>query len=216
MTLERDAGKDDMKVHKETDTIHRKYFACGGALKMAALLIVLTAYVSRPALARQDFIKPGEIAPDFKIADQYDKELSLSSLTGRIVVLFYTGKDKSQNAADFGRRLNARFNESADPGAKDKKIEIIAAGYLKGVPGFLKKTVKGYIKEKKLDGKPDPTPLLLDWKGFIADKYGYNKSEVNVYIIGSDRKILFAGTVVEKKDEDKVAEIIARLIEEKK
>lgn len=205
-----------MEVQKNTRPICKRYLANDGILRIALIFILIVSCFSQPVLAQPDFIKPGEIAPEFKIADQYGEELSLSSLSGKVVVLFYTGKDKSQKAADFGKILNTRFNDGSEAGEKDKKIEIIAAGYLKGVPGFLKKTVKGYIKDKKLDGKPDPTPLLLDWEGIIAEQYGYNKSEVNVFVIGRDGKINFSGTVIVKDDEDKVVGLISNMLEEKK
>lgn len=203
-----------MKLQKSTYQFRKHYSINNRTLRVASVFILIAACFSKPVLAETDFIKVGELAPEFQIADQYGEEHSLSELSGKVVVLFYTGKDKSQKAAEIGKSLNTRFNEYAEAG-KNKKIEIIAAGYLKGVPGFLKKTVKGYIKEKKLDGKPDPTPLLLDWSGTIAKHYGYNKSEVNVFVIGKDGKIYFAGTVVVEDDKNKVVEIISKLVEEK-
>jgi len=190
--------------------IHSKQFA--GILSVG--FMILAVLISTTVLSRTEFIKQGEEAPDFTLVDQFGVEFSFKSLSGKNIVIFYTGREKSQAAADFGRRLNNIFNSSNKTG--EKKIEVVTAGNLKGVPKLLKKTVKGHIKNKKLNGKPDMSPLLLDWKGFIADKYGYNKSEVNMYIIGKDGKIVFAGTIITKENETMAIDILNRLTGDEK
>lgn len=173
------------------------------------LSILLTSAITRGA----GFIKPGERAPDFSLMDQFDREFSLNIFTGDIIVILYTGREKSQKAEEFGRRLYDIFNGPYAGGKEKNIIRIVPAGNLKGVPKLLRKTVKGYIKNKKLDGKPDPAPLLLDWKGFIADKYGYDGNEVNMYIIGRDGKVVFAGTVASTEDEKRTKDVLVKLIE---
>jgi hypothetical protein len=181
-------------------------------MKRALTVMLLITVTTTLVFARSDFIKTGETAPDFTLKDQFDKEFALKNFTGKIVVVFYTGREKSAHAANFGKMLDDKYNNLKDSnGGHIKKIEIVPVGALKGVPRLLRNTVKNFIKNKQTDGKPDPTPLLLDWKGFIADKYGYNKSEVNVYIIGRDEKIVFAGIVVSKDDEVKVIETVNKL-----
>ncbi len=167
------------------------------------------------APARDGFIGVGETAPNFTLQDQFDKEFSLKALAGSIVVIFNAGREKSPASAEFGKRLDEKYNTRKESAGKNR-IEIIPVGDLRGVPGVLKSTVKNFIRNKQTDGKPDTTPLLLDWKGVIAEKYGCNKSEVNVYVIGADGKIAFAGVVATKDDEAKVIAALDALLSKKK
>jgi hypothetical protein len=114
-------------------------------------------------------------APEFAVYDQYGRQYSLQSFSGRPLVLLASGKD--------GEEQNHRWVASIQK-KYGKSIRILGVADVRTVPFFL----KGKIRN---DFKKDPNSILLDWEGVIFTAYRLTKGVPNVVLIDSGGYVRF-------------------------
>jgi peroxiredoxin Q/BCP len=107
-------------------------------------------------ISKVDKLKVGDKAPDFTIANQDGKELSLKDFKGKKVVLYFYPKDDTETCT--AESCNLRDNYS---GLKKKGYEII------GVSADSVKSHKKFANKYKL-----PFTLLADTERNIIEAYG--------------------------------------------
>ena len=140
-------------------------------------------------------LKPGRLAPDFDLETDAGERLSLKSLRGQTVVLYFYPKDDTtgctQEACEF-RDAFPRF----------KKSKAVILGISPDSPA----------KQKKFAEKFDlPFRLLSDIEHTVAEKYAvwkqksmygrtYMGIERSAFLIGSDGRIERAWYKISPKD----------------
>ena len=152
-------------------------------------------------------LEAGAAAPDFTLLDQDGEEVSLSSLLGETVVLYFFPRADTPGCTTQACGVRDRDGEYKSAGAR--------------VIGISPDTVEA---EKKFAGKFDlDFTLLADTDHAVAEKYGawveksmYGKKYMGVqratFIIGPDGKIAKAFPKVSpKKHDDLVLKALAEL-----
>lgn len=101
-------------------------------------------------------LQAGNVAPDFKVSIAEDKQLSLSELSGKYVVLYFYPKDNTPGCTVEARDFNALFPEFEKHGA-----EVI---------GVSKDSLKSHDKFKSIFGLK--FHLGSDTECELCQKYG--------------------------------------------
>jgi hypothetical protein len=96
-------------------------------------------------------------------------------------------------ASRFSRRWLARL--SSDPG-----VRIVEVAHITGVPALVRPLVRRAFRG---------TPVLLDWKGALASRYGFEPARVNLYLIDASGRLLLAESGGDS-DAD-LARVVARI-----
>ncbi len=132
------------------------------------------------------YLKPGDKAPDFRVKDQNGAEVTLDSLKGRRIVLFFYPKDNSSGCTVEAKNLRDGAAELKDGG-----FEII------GVSPDPEKSHLNFISKQDL-----PYTLLADTDHSMAEAYGVwgKKSMYGRQYMGIFRTtfVISPGGVIEK------------------
>lgn len=152
-------------------------------------------------------LKEGDAAPDFTARDAEGNEVSLSSLRGRDVVLYFYPKDDTPGCT----RQACAF--------RDGKARLEEHGA--AVLGVSRDSVESHVKFRNKFGLN--FPLLSDPDHVVAEKYGawrektlYGKKSLGIqrstYLIGPDGKVarVWKSVKVDGHDEQ-VLEALAQL-----
>jgi peroxiredoxin Q/BCP len=101
-------------------------------------------------------LKAGDAAPDFRVSDQNGEQITLDSLRGKRVVLFFYPKDNSSGCTIEARNL------------RDGMAELASAGFeVIGVSPDSEKSHRSFIAKQEL-----PYRLLADTDHTVATAYG--------------------------------------------
>ena len=160
------------------------------------ILITLVACFQSLSTAREGFIKPGEKAPAFILNDQFITNDSLHNYSGEILVMMYSGRNTSDYAKYLSAKILDRFcpsptleqhrDNEPSPENDDCAVNVLGIAFLRGVPFFIKRRIKNYFLE---EGFPS---VLLDWKGEIAEGYGYDGDALSVFVVDEEGVIALA------------------------
>ena len=131
-------------------------------MKIGQLVIVL-AFIVSVAEAGQP---AGSRAPDFALLDQFDKQVSLHDLEGKVVVLIASD--------DTGSKQNPEWKKAIEQ--YRGRVTVLGVADVRKVPFFLKSRFKR-------DFQKDPAVILLDWDGVIFTPYGLAKGVPNIVLI---------------------------------
>jgi len=129
----------------------------------------------------------GNPAGPIVLADQYDREWRLSDDRGRVILLIDGDRDGNKFNSAWGRAVRDRYK---DAGIERLKIAYVA--HLSSVPAFMRGFVKGKFISK--DPAHPSGRILLDWKGAIAQQFGFRENVSNVYVIDRDGFLRYAGS----------------------
>ena len=136
--------------------ISRRFAAVAG---LAALLTVTNA-------TARDEVQPGKPAPDFTAKDATGKDVKLSSLKGKTVVLEWTNQDCPYVRKHYGSGNMQALQKDAT--AKDV-VWLTVSSSAPGAQGH----VNGLEAEKlTADRKAAPSAFLLDPEGRVGRLYG--------------------------------------------
>ncbi len=111
-----------------------------------------------------------EKAPDFRLADQFDRFYSRESFSGTPLVLIASDKEGREQNRQWRDLISNRYGS---------RVFMIGVADLRKVPFFL----KGFIKR---DLQKDRSSIMLDWKGELFTAYGLAQHVSNIIVI--DRK----------------------------
>ncbi len=140
-------------------------------------------------------LQPGDKAPDFRVKDQNGAEVTLNSLKGNRVVLFFYPKDNSSGCTVEAKNL------------RDGLAELKAQGFeIIGVSPDSEKSHLGFIVKQEL-----PYTLLADTDHSMAEAYGvwgeksmYGRKYMGIFrttfVIGPDGRIEKVFTKVDTKN----------------
>ena len=144
------------------------------------MLIPASASAQAPAGTRP----VGRAVADFTLKDQYDSTFTLSAHRAAVVILVGGDREGSQLMAPYVAALRTRF------GAGSAAV-IRQFAQLRGIPFFMKGSVRGRFQSRRPDGSPRVS-VLLDWDGAIARRIGFAEDLANVYVIDRDGVLRFA------------------------
>jgi len=113
---------------------------------------------------------------DFEIKDQFENVHRRSDVLGNIVLLIGSDKDGSQFNEAWGKAIH----DSLSDHPQYNRISHLAHADLRGVPFFLKGSVRG-----KFPQNPDQW-VLMDWKGVIAKTFNFAPKSSNVLVFAPD------------------------------
>jgi len=153
-----------------------------GALVIAALaLLGLAVFTLTPPRLYAGAVV-GTPAPDFMLADQYDQRFRLREARGQIVLMVCGDRKGSRFMGHWIRPVNERLESDS---ASSPSIRVVRIANLKGVPGILHGMVRGRFTGLNTDGLRKPA-ILLDWKGVVAQAYGFTADATNVYLVDGE------------------------------
>jgi hypothetical protein len=131
----------------------------------------------------------------FTIIDQLDVEHTDVEFRDQVTV--FLGGDRK------GTAYTREWWEALVPAvAGEARTQMVQFAHLKGVPSFIRGKVKNSFPK-------DPSAwVLLDWKGFFARTYGFQKKSLNIYVF-DDLGRLVLQRAVQELDADEFEEIVA-------
>lgn len=147
-----------------------------------SLVLVVGILAIRPAFAAAQ-TPVGSPAPGFELRDQYDSVFTLGSTHGRVVLLVVGDRRGNQYMGAYTRPVRERFSA--------EQLRIVPIANLRGVPFFVKGSVRGRFRGTTPEGRPR-SPVLLDWNGTIARLYGFRSDLTNVYLIDAGGTLRYA------------------------
>jgi hypothetical protein len=154
----------------------------GSAMRAWSLALVVGILAIRPAFAAAQ-TPVGSPAPGFELRDQYDSVFTLGSTHGRVVLLVVGDRHGNQYMGVYTRAVRERFGRD--------QVVIVRIANLRGVPFFMKGSVRGRFRGANPDGTPR-SPVLFDWGGTIARLYGFRSDLTNVYLIDAGGTLRYA------------------------
>jgi predicted transcriptional regulator len=134
------------------------------------------------AVLLANVVNVGEPVGPLVLTDQYEHAWQLSDLRGSVVLLIDGDREGSKFNGTWGRAARARYKT---------EIKIAFVAHLASVPFFM----HGFVRSKFVSKDPaHPNgPILLDWKGAVAQRFGFRDSISNVYVIDREGVLRYAG-----------------------
>ncbi len=157
-------------------------------LKRMAILLAVAIILTSSALVwgKEDEkgLKVGDSAPEFTLKDAYDKEHSFKLLLDKeetkIAVLLMGNRKARKDANKWARELHKIYGKQND-------VVLLMLADLRDLPFFVTEgMIKWGTKREKL-----PVTILLDWEGKVNQKYKTQKNKTDLFIVGSDGKVLY-------------------------
>ena len=151
------------------------------------LLLIILAFASS-TIAREEEdkkgLKVGDPAPEFILKDAYDKEhnfkLLLEKEEVKIAVLLMGDQHVRKDANKWAIELHKVYG-------KKKEVLMLMLADLRDIPFFATEgMIKWGTKRENL-----PVTILLDWEGKVNQKYNTQKKKTDLFIVGSDGKVLY-------------------------
>jgi len=138
---------------------------------------------------------------DFDLKDQFDQSYDRNSFDGKIVILLGADRQGSHFTDEWGPTLadSLRRRQIID------RIQFVAVADLHGVPGFMKKMIKGFFPKDKSKW------CLMDWDGAFPQAYDFIKHSCNILVFNREKKLIFQQNVTSY--DPRVATTILQTIE---
>ncbi len=159
------------------------------------LSLVASATLALSATAAQAAVTIGQTAPDFSVADVAGKELKLSDLKGKVVVLEWT----NHGCPFVVKHYKSGNMQKVQADAKAKgAVWISINSSAKGKQGYTdSKQALDIAKEQKSVADH----IVLDPSGAIGKSYEA-KTTPHMFVIGKDGKIGYMGAIDDKPSAD--------------
>jgi hypothetical protein len=137
---------------------------------------------------------------EFELEDQFRVVHRSSDYRGDVVLLIGSGRKGAEFNGLWGKAIHQTV---ADHPRYDRLSDLPYAN-LRAVPFFLKGTVRGKFSE--VSGHW----VLMDWKGEIAKKYGFDPASANILVFAPDGSLALqhAGTEVDDASVEEIATAI--------
>jgi len=163
-----------------------KYMSC----VVASAAMVLTANIA--------FAKPeiGEAAPDFKVMDTNGKEVSLSSLKGKTVVLEWTNHECPFVKKHYGSD-NMQVLQKESTGEDVVWVSVISSG--EGLQGYVEAAEANSLTKSR---DAAPSHVLLDPSGELGKLYAA-KTTPHMYIVNPEGNLAYMGGIDDTPSADK-------------
>ncbi|MBT8395597.1 MAG: hypothetical protein HKO65_00460 [Gemmatimonadetes bacterium] len=115
----------------------------------------------------------------FEIKDQHDRVHRDTDFSGKVVIL--TGSDGE--GSQFNGLWVSAIREALEADPRFETVTFLDVADVRGVPFFLKGTVKGRFPSAEEDW------VLMDWGGFFAKTYGFEPKSTNMAVFGEDGRL---------------------------
>jgi hypothetical protein len=133
--------------------------------------------VCGPAAAQ---VQPASHTADLVLQTQYDSVVSLQAMRGNVVVLVYGDREGSTYMSSYVKAVRERW-----PAGGADAVRLVEAADLRGVPGVMKGYAKGRFRQPTSSGSRR-VPVVLDWRGDIARRFGATGKLANAYVLDGD------------------------------
>lgn len=142
---------------------------------------------------------------EFEIDDQFKVKHTDAEYRGSIVVLVGGGRKGSEFTPAWGAAVSEEVAEEAARG----ELMFLAYADTRGVPFFLKGTVRGYFPQDR------ESPTLIDWKGRLAQAYEMDPDMATLLLFGRDGRLVtrVSGTEIELAKVDAFVAVLRDLLE---
>ena len=152
-----------------------------GLLMVVGVLLLSSTGMPFPGHARQgDLLR-------FAVADQFDRAHTDAELRGRILLI--VGADR--RGSRYQERGIEALRASVEDQAEARAIRIVEVADLRGVPFF----VKGSVKKKFPSDRRQW--VLMDWKGVFAKSYRFESEKCNILLFDRTGSLLHQAAVSE-------------------
>ncbi|MCC6490098.1 MAG: hypothetical protein IT364_21610 [Candidatus Hydrogenedentes bacterium] len=156
-----------------------------GRCALPLLLLVLMAGTSPSEDAREGTaespatLEAGDTsaearAPEFELRDQFGATHRYTYPREKVAVLLIADKQGSEQVSTWVLPLYERYKD---------RIDIDGVADLSAVPGFLRGTVRFFIKRSA------DHPIMLDWDGAVCGDFACVSEKVNVFLVNKDGSI---------------------------
>jgi len=158
-------------------------------------------FVTLLAAAGVPLVGAASTLVSFEIQDQFDHLHTDAEFAGRPLVLF--GSDRKGSA--FSGRWVEAVREALTTAGHAETIQLVEAADLRGVPFFVKGSVK-----KKFPREPAAW-VLLDWRGHLARSYGFTRDVCSILLFDPDGRLTYRVAVTEL-DEEVLSELLSKVM----
>ena len=166
----------------------------------ALLLLGIVLGLSLSSFARDRLVL------EYELEDQFRNARTSSDVLGRVVILIGSDKKGVEFNGMWGRAINARLIDHPNY----DRVTNLAYANLKGVPFFLKNTIRGKFPQDK------EAWVLMDWKGALFKAYGFVPKKANVLVFGPDGVLVHHafGTEPTENEVAETVDVVTGLLDE--
>lgn len=162
-----------------------------GGLPLAAVVLLLCGVLPRtPGAAAETALI------QFELRDQFDRPYRDTQLRGESLVVVGSGRKGSEFQADWMAALRAGLRDHLVAGG----LRIVEVADLRGVPFFLKGTVKKKFPEDRAAW------VLMDWKGRFGSAYELDGDLCSVLVFDAGGHLVYraSGSEVDSRVLDRI------------
>lgn len=142
---------------------------------LALIVLIFNLTVSSVVATDAPKVNKSEKAQPFLLKDQYNNEISFELPRQKVTILAIADKDGAEQLEEWLRPLVEKYGD---------KVDFQGIAELSGVPGIAKGIVRNVIKKKTAH------PIMLDWKGDVSRRYGFQKDTANLFLIDKEGNIV--------------------------
>jgi hypothetical protein len=127
------------------------------------------------------------------LEDAAERSWHLDELRGGPVLLIIADRRAAEQSTAWGERLAARTLPVAPWRATDK-VAWLSVADLRRVPDYARDSARERVRDDDAgrgpEGRRPCSPLLLDWSGLLAERFGAAPAEALVVLLAPDRRRL--------------------------
>jgi hypothetical protein len=139
------------------------------------LMIFCLAVISSAEGTTDELLNIGVSAPYWTLKDANDKEYKLSDFKGEILLIIGSDKKGDSGNEIWGEKIAKKYKG---------RIVIIGMADLQSVPFFYRWKVRADFRDRRdTPSAKYGVPILLDWKGVLAQSYGFKPEVSNLILI---------------------------------
>lgn len=117
----------------------------------------------------------------------------LDELRDRPILLIIADRRAAEEATHWGERLAARDLPLA-PWRAAGKVAWLSVADLRRVPDYGRDAARERVRDEEAgrsrEERQRRSPLLLDWSGLLAERFGAERGEPLVVLLAADRRLL--------------------------
>jgi peroxiredoxin len=169
-------------------------------MRAAAAFAALLVLAATPAAAD---VKPGDLAPDFKLTDTSGREVALSDLRGKVVVLEWTNHLCPYVGKHYGTgTMQALQRDATGQG-------VVWLTIISSAPGLQGHVTPAEADKLTADRKAAPSHVLLDPQGTVGRSYKASATP-HMFVINKDGSLAYMGAIDDKPSADRATIKTAR------
>ena len=160
-------------------------------------LATLRTVACAVAVATGALVAGGATADDplagIVLDDAADRTWHLDELRGGSVLLIIADRRAREQATAWGERLAARTLPVA-PWRAAGKVAWLSVADLRRVPDYARDSARERARDdeasRSREERQQCSPLLLDWRGLLAERFGAERGEALVVLLAADKRLV--------------------------